>query len=580
MQGGPVSAERIFGIDLGTTNSEIAYFEGGRPVVVPLQDGELFLPSVVGVDRAGNVITGFAARNQYAAFPEDTIVSIKRKMGSGESVTMAGRTYTPAEVSSHILLALKAAAERETGQTVRKVVITVPAYFTDLQRRDTIHAGELAGLEVVRIINEPTAAALAYGCGQSKREKVLVYDLGGGTFDVSLVQIEQGILEVLATDGNTALGGDDFDALLADHFVQALPPDAVGPEDRRARARLQSAAERTKIALSTETTRPVAEEFITTHAGKPVHLDLTVTRRELEDLVEDPLSKTFELLDHLLAEAKVADEDIGKVLLVGGSTYMPRITEELATVRGLPVHREVDPMFAVAIGAAVQGAIMAGEPIETILVDVNSHSLGVRTVSFTADGQLDPDTFSIVIHRNTPIPTSMTNTYHTMHEDQEKVEVQTFQGESPVASENTSIGSFLLDLPRKLPAESPIEIGFSYNLNGTVEVSALERQSGARKAARFDVNRLVTAGGPPAEPPGAAEVPAAESPRAAREPMSRSQCERLLRNARKKSNRIGVDPGVAARIAEQADRLEKVLSDGSADAASLAADLAELIAGV
>ena len=409
-----MSMERVFGIDLGTTNSEIAYLAHGRPVVVPVQDGERFLPSVVGVDRGGKIVTGFAARNQEAAFPEDTVLSIKRKMGSGETVTMAGKPYTPAEVSSYILTTLKEAAERETGAAVRKAVITVPAYFTDLQRKDTIRAGELAGLEVVRIINEPTAAALAYGCREGRGEKVLVYDLGGGTFDISLMQIEKDVLEVLATDGDTFLGGDDFDALLVERFLTALPPGAVGPEDRRARARLRTAAERLKIALSTETVHEAREEFIATHDGRPLHLDLTVTRRELEGLIDGKLSKTFRLIDRVLGAAKVADQDVSKVLLVGGSTYIARIFEVLGDERGFSVHREVDPTYAVAIGAAIQGAIIAGEPIGTILVDVNSHSLGIRTLSLSPEGMPDTDKYSIVIHRNTPIPTSMSETYYTI----------------------------------------------------------------------------------------------------------------------------------------------------------------------
>jgi molecular chaperone DnaK len=397
------------------------------------------------------------------------------------------------------------------------------------------------------------------------------------------MQIEQDVLEVLATDGDTLLGGDDLDALLVERFLKALPPNAVGPDDGRARARLRTAAERLKIALSTETIRRVAEEFIVTCDGKPVHLDLTVTRREFEELIDDKLSKTFRLVDRVLAAAKVPEKDVSKVLLVGGSTYIPRIFDVLADERGLPVHREVDPTFAVAIGAAIQGAIIAGEPIDTILVDVNSHSLGVRTLSLSPDGEPDDDRFSIVIHRNTPIPTSMGKTYLTVFDNQKHVEVETFQGESPVASENTFIGSFLLDLPRKLPAGSEIDVSFAYDLNGTVEVSARERLGGAQKAARYDVNRLTDVSAGPSS--GAEAVDdvrkgASGHGQAAAEVMDRGKCERLLRSARRKSNRLGTDPGLAARITEQADRLERALSQGAAETASLAADLAELIAGV
>ncbi len=554
--------DKIFGIDLGTTNSEIAYLQNGKPVVVTLENGLRYLPSVVGVDQAGKIITGFPARNQYAAFPENTVVSIKRMMGSGTSVSMAGKSYTPAEISSFILATLKEAAERETGVPVRKVVVTVPAYFTDMQRKDTIRAGELAGMEVVRIINEPTAAALAYGCTEDKGEKVLVYDLGGGTFDISLMLIEENVLEVIATDGDTFLGGDDFDNSLKEHFISNLPRGSAALNERRLHARLKNVAEQAKIALSTETVWKVREEFIATYEGHPVHLELEVTRSQFESMIEEKLSKTFSLMDQVLGEGNVKESDIAKVLLVGGSTYIPRIFDVLSETRGFSVHREVDPTYAVAIGAAIQGGIIAGEPIDTILVDVNSHSLGIRALAITSSGDLDYDKYAVIIHRNTPIPTSMSETFHTLLSGQKSVKVEAFQGERPVASENMFIGSFLLDdLPKNLPAGSEIDVSFSYDLNGIVEVSARDRKSGKAEKSRFDVNR------PPA-------VPATDGG------ADRQKCEKIIRSARKKLGRIGDDAGLRKQVEEKVELLEKALENDGEDSLRIALELAEIIAGI
>ena len=557
-----MSAEKIFGIDLGTTNSEIAYLENGKPVVVTIGNGLRYLPSAVGVGQDGKIVTGFPARNQYAVFPENTVISIKRKMGSGNTVSMAGKSYTPAEISSLILATLKEAAERETGIPVRKAVITVPAYFTDMQRKDTIQAGELAGLEVVRIINEPTAAALAYGCREDKGEKVLVYDLGGGTFDISLMHIEEDVLEVIATDGDTFLGGDDFDNSLKEYFISCLPRGSTSLDDPRMHARLKNAAENAKIALSTETVREVREEFITTHEDKPVHLELALTRSQLESMIDEKLSKTFRLIDQVLSEAKVKEEDVAKVLLVGGSTYIPRIFQVLSEERGFSVHREVDPTYAVAIGAAIQGGIIAGEPIGTILVDVNSHSLGIRVVAITPWGDMDFDRYAVIIHRNTPIPTSMSETFHTIAEGQSAVKVEAFQGERPAASANTFIGSFLLDdLPKNLPMGSEIDVTFSHDLNGIVEISARDRKSGKTEKSRFDVNRL------------------SEVPSGARR-VDREKCEKILRSARRKLDKISGDAESRKEIEHKADLLEKALARDGDDALKLALELAEIIAGM
>jgi len=553
--------ERIFGIDLGTTNSEIAYLRDGKPVVAAITEGVHYLPSVVGIDQAGKVVTGFPARNQYAAFPESTVVSIKRKMGSGATVSMAGKPYTPAQISSVILATLKEAAERETGAPVRKAVITVPAYFTDLQRKDTIEAGELAGLEVVRIINEPTAAALAYGCRQAKAEKVLVYDLGGGTFDVSLMLIEENVLEVMGTDGDTFLGGDDFDDLLKEHFISYLPRSTTTVEDRRMHARLKNAAEQAKIALSTETVRRVQEEFVATSDGAPVHLELSITRAQFEEMIEEKLSKTFDLVDGVLTLAKVKAADVDRILLVGGSTYIPRIFDVLSEERGFSVHREVDPTYAVAIGAAIQGGIIAGEPIDTILVDVNAHSLGIRAAATTPTGDLDYDRYAIVIHRNTPIPTSMSETFLTLVHGQRAVQIDAFQGEKPVASENTAIGSFQLgELPKNLPAGSEIDVSFTYNLNGIVEVTARDRRSGKSERAAFDVNRALTA----SDGVG----------------VEREKWEKILRSARRKLATLGADATARKEIEQKVTLLEEALANDGGHGAKIASELAAAIAGI
>jgi molecular chaperone DnaK len=483
--------EKIFGIDLGTTNSEIAYMKDGVPCVVTTENNEKYIPSVVGVDLAGKIIVGFPARNQYAAFPENTVASIKRKMGSNEKVVIAGKEYTPPEISAMILRYLANAAERETGLDVKKVVITVPAYFSDLERKDTLTAGELAGLDVVRIINEPTAAALAYECKKNVREKIMVYDLGGGTFDISLIDIEDDVIEVMATDGDTHLGGDDFDLALKNLLISGLPEGSIPENDLKAGARLKNIAEETKIKLSTESRIQVREEFITTFKGKPVHLDQSLSRTDFEDCIEENLEKTFTLMEKVLKERRLDKKDVSKVLLVGGSTYIPKIISILSDDLGFDVHREVDPTLCVAIGAAIQGAIIAGEKIDSILVDVSSHSLGIRCLDFGLMGSMNNDMYSIVIHRNTPIPASMTKTFYTVTDGQKCVEIKVYQGEKPMVTDNTFLGSFLVDnLPKNLKANSEIEVTFDYNLNGIVEINALERKSGRSEKLAVDVTRL------------------------------------------------------------------------------------------
>jgi len=552
--------EKIFGIDLGTTNSEIAYFKDGKPGVIAIENGLKYMPSVVGIDSSGAVVTGLKARNQYAAFPENTVMSVKRLMGSEKTVTMAGKEYTPAWISAEILKTLKQAAERETGLPVEKAVITVPAYFTDLQRKETIQAGELAGLEVVRIINEPTAAALTYGCRREQRERILVYDLGGGTFDISLIDVEEGITEVLASDGDTMLGGDDFDLTLEEHLRSYLPEAVRERNDSKMTARLKRLSEAVKIKLSTESRLEIKEEFIATSEGKPVHLECSVSREEFEDRIAGKLDETVTLLESVLKEGKVEKEKISRVLLVGGSTYIPAIFDKLGTGLGFDVHREVDPTYCVALGAAIQGAIISGEEVETILVDVNPHSLGVRCRNGGFLGEYNDDYYSIVIHRNTPIPADMTNNYYTVVPGQESVEVIAYQGENPVASKNTLLGSFILDdLPPGLSAGSEIAVTFEYNLNGIVEITALERQSQRKQKLKVDVQRLDV-----------------KKDTGTNEKISSRQLERILKKAGKMRKKIN-DAQTLTELEKRIANLEKALENNDKNTDILAEELAEFI---
>jgi molecular chaperone DnaK len=553
--------EKIFGIDLGTTNSEIAYLKDGQPVVIPVENGKnrvKYMPSVVGIDASGNIITGFKARNQYAAFPGNTVVSIKRMMGSGKTVTMGGKEYTPAQVSAEILKTLKQAAERETGLTVKKVVITVPAYFTDIQRKETIAAGELAGLEVVRIINEPTAAALAYGCRKAHRERVLVYDLGGGTFDISLIDVEEDVIEVLASDGSTGLGGDDFDKALYNHFLNHLPPALRQQNDLKREARLIQLAETTKIKLSTMSRVNIKEEFIAAVDGKPVHLELSVSREEFERTIAARLDETVTLLEKVLADGKIKKEKIDRLLLVGGSTYIPVIFEMLGIDHGFDVHREVDPTYCVVIGAAIQGGIISGEETGTILVDVNSHSLGIRCLDGGFISGFNDDHYSIIIHKNTPLPAAMTKNYYTVTPSQEAVEITAYQGENPIASKNMPLGSFLLeDLPPGLPEGAEIEVTFEYNLDGVVEITARERESQRRQQLKVDVNRP--------------ELPAKNIKAA------RRQAERVLKQAGKMRKKIN-DAQTLEELEKQIRTLEKALERNDQNTGILAEELAGFLA--
>lgn len=473
----------VVGIDLGTTHSLVAALEEGQPWVIPDEEGELLLPSVVGIGADGNLLVGAAARRQAALAPERTVRSIKRQMGSEGTVAMAGTAYRPQEISALILRTLKQRAEQALGEPVAQAVITVPAYFTDAQRQATKEAGEIAGLEVLQILNEPTAAALMFDRRDDSGQRLLVYDLGGGTFDVSIVEITGPVTEVLASHGNNRLGGDDFDRrlqrLLADRFEQAhgmaLPADAV------LEARLLQVAERTKIQLSERSRVTVREAFLHSQGDTPLHLDTELLREEFEALIQPLLADTLTAIDRALADAGLQAADLDRAILVGGSTRIPLVQELVAAhLPGVAVN-SFEPDRCVALGAALQAAVLDGQEVEAFLVDVTPHSLGVATAMETEEG-LIPNIFSTIIPRNTVIPARRSRLYYTMHDNQKLVRIEVSQGENLNAADNVPLGSFEVEgLPEKPAGDVSIEVQFGFDLNGILTVSACETSSGKQE---------------------------------------------------------------------------------------------------
>ena len=470
----------IIGIDLGTTFSGASVVREGRPVILPNKQ-ERIMPSVVGLSPQGEWLVGTPALNQWVLAPEATVRSIKRDMGTDRIVTLGEHTFTPQEISAFILRELKRVAEVNLGQPIKRAVITVPAYFPDAARQATKDAGQIAGLDVMRIINEPTAAALAYGLDREEDQVVLVYDLGGGTFDVSLVELVGGVVEVRASHGNTRLGGDDFDALLADHLRQAFEKQHGVDlrNDRRAMARLTRAAEKAKIVLSSRPFAWVREEYLMEKQGKPLHLELEVSRHEFEKMIENLLGSTRTSIQQALADAKMTIKDLDKVLLVGGSTYIPAVWELAANATGLDPRQEVHPSEAVALGAGIQAAIIAGQPIEAILVDVTPHSLGIEVAEWTWRGFVN-DRYNTIIYRNTTIPVTKERVYSTLYPDQDTVHLKVYQGEHPIASKNTLLGDFTFtDLKPEQKGElARVTVEFSLDVNGILHVKASDRGSG------------------------------------------------------------------------------------------------------
>jgi molecular chaperone DnaK len=472
----------IVGIDLGTTFSAVSHVQEGVPRILS-QGDERIMPSMVGLTPQGGLLVGTPARNQYTLYPERTIRSIKRKMGTNEQVTLGDRSYAPAEISALILRELKRRAETQLGETVDRAVITVPAYFSDAARQATIEAGQLAGFTVERILNEPTAAALAYGLDRSdERQLVAVYDLGGGTFDVSIIELDNGVVEVRASHGDTQLGGDDFDQRLVDFLAERFLEQHPGHDpraDRRALARLTRAAEQAKIALSSQAFTRVREEYLLSEGNRPLHLDIEVARTDFEGLIEDLVSRTLDAFAAALEDTGLEASAMNKILLVGGSTRVPLVWQRVYEYTGIEPEIAVNPDEAVALGAGVEAAIIAGEPLAAILVDVTAHSLGIE-VAEEVFGRLVPDLYSIIIHRNTTIPTSKSEVYRALTPQQTAIELKIYQGEEQIASRNRLLGNFLFSgLRPEAPGQLPrITVTFDFDSNGILHVSAVDRGSG------------------------------------------------------------------------------------------------------
>ena len=479
--------DTIIGIDLGTTNSEVAILKEGKVNVLNITGESKQLPSYVGMDEDGELLIGEAAKNQFLLYPERTIKSVKRHMGEDIQLTLADKSFSPQEISAMILRHLKQIAEKELGKPVSRAVITVPAYFSDAQRQATRDAGEIAGLSVERILNEPTAAALAYEVNSPEARTILVYDLGGGTFDVSVVKIENNVVEVLSSHGDNHLGGDDFDQKIIEHILAHLKDEHSVDitEEPKAMSRVIRAAENAKIALSSQPYFTIEEEHLTEDKGRPIHLSLELSREDYEEMIKPFIEQTEEAIHTALDGAKLRVVDIDEILLVGGSTKTPLVRERLEENLARPIRLDVDPDLCVAIGAATQAGIIGGENVSATLVDITPYTFGTSALG-DMHGHEYPYVYVPIIKKNTPIPVTRSESFFTLFDGQKKIEVNVYQGEDPDALNNEALGKFLIEDLKNVHAGDAIITTFSLDINGILHVTSTEKKTGKQKSITID----------------------------------------------------------------------------------------------